>query len=61
MYKIGSSNKWYKSTVFYQFDKYNRCRTGKIMQYDANTGKRVKSPYNRIAWVHSNASNFHVK
>jgi hypothetical protein len=40
IYKIGSSGKWDKSTVFYQIDKYQRCRTGKVMQYSTKDGKR---------------------
>lgn len=28
-------------------------RTGKIMLYNPDTGKRIKTPYNHITWVHS--------
>jgi len=28
-------------------------RTGKIMQYNAETGKRIKEPISKITWVHS--------
>lgn len=61
LYKIGSSDKWNRSTVFYQFDKFKRCRTGKIMQYDPQTGRRIKKPYNRIAWVHSPINEYNLK
>ncbi|MDA3894223.1 MAG: DUF6371 domain-containing protein [Salinivirgaceae bacterium] len=61
LYKIGSSDKWNKSTVFYQIDKYGRCRTGKIMQYSAKDGKRVKKPYNKIAWLHTTVEGFNLK
>jgi len=61
LYNIGSSNKWHKSTVFYQFDKYKKCRTGKIMQYNPNTGKRIKEPYNRISWIHTTYKAFNLK
>lgn len=39
--------------VFWQIDTSNRVRTGKIMKYDSQTGKRLKgsSPTN-IIWAH---------
>jgi hypothetical protein len=43
------------SIIYWQLDGRNRIRTGKIMQYDPSTGKRVKdvtSP-GRIDWVHA--------
>lgn len=36
--------------VFWQIDSNLRIRTGKIMQYNPQTGKRVKSG---VSWVHS--------
>lgn len=60
-YMVGSSRKWERSTVFYQFDKYKHCRTGKIMQYNPNTGKRIKEPYSRIAWLHTGIENYNLK
>jgi len=60
-YRVGSSSRWPNSTVFYQFDKYGRCRTGKIMQYIAKTGKRVKEPYNKISWLHRKEEDFNLK
>jgi hypothetical protein len=52
-YFIGTSKHWDGSTVFWQIDGCGVIRTGKIMQYDSQTGKRVKAPVNRITWVHS--------
>ncbi|MBP1630826.1 MAG: hypothetical protein H6Q15_1719 [Bacteroidetes bacterium] len=45
-----------KEVIFWQIDKSLRIRTGKIIQYDPNTGKRnrrgeLNSP--NINWVHS--------
>jgi hypothetical protein len=52
-YFIGTSNHWDGSTVFWQIDGCGRVHTGKIMQYDSRTGKRVKEPVNKISWVHT--------
>ncbi len=52
-YRVGTARKWGNSTVFWQIDTQGRVHAGKIMLYDANTGKRVKEPYSRISWVHS--------
>ncbi len=43
------------SVIFYQLDIQGRCRTGKIMQYDPETGHRIKDENvpGRITWVHS--------
>ena len=39
--------------VFWQIDSSNRVRTGKIMKYDSNTGKRIKvGPPTNIIWAH---------
>lgn len=51
-YCIGTSRHWQGATVFWQIDKYNRIHTGKIMLYNAETGKRVKHPFPHITWVH---------
>lgn len=42
-----------KSVIFWQVDINNRIRTGKIMQYLKETGKRVKNASGAIDWVHS--------
>jgi hypothetical protein len=51
-YNIGTSKNWNGATVFFQVDKNNNVRSGKIMLYNALNGKRVKQPYNHINWVH---------
>ncbi len=52
-YNIGTSKHWYGATVFWQVDTAGRIRTGKIMKYDAVTGKRIKKPYPFITWAHT--------
>ena len=52
-YQVGSSKYWDGATVFWQIDHKNWVRTGKIMLYNAETGKRIKEPYNHVTWVHS--------
>lgn len=41
------------SVIFWQIDTQNRIRTGKIMQYNPNTGKRIKKEGGAIDWVHA--------
>jgi hypothetical protein len=62
-YKIGTSKHWDGSTIFWQIDINGNIRTGKIMQYNPETGKRIKEPYDRITWVHKliNAEKFNLK
>jgi hypothetical protein len=50
---IGSSGHWNASTTFWQVDINNKIRSGKIMLYDPQTGKRVKEPYNHFTWAHT--------
>jgi hypothetical protein len=52
-YHVGTSNKWPGSTIFWQVSKNGDIYTGKIMLYDERTGKRVKQPFNHIAWMHT--------
>jgi hypothetical protein len=52
-YFIGSSRHWPGATVFWQIDPQGNIRSGKIMQYDPKSGKRVKNPFDHITWVHS--------
>lgn len=52
-YFIGTSNHWNGSTIFWQIDTTGKVRTGKIMLYNPVTGKRVKEPFNHIAWSHN--------
>lgn len=51
-YFIATSKHWKGATVFWQIDALGKVRTGKIMLYGSNTGKRVKEPFNHITWVH---------
>ena len=53
LYKVGTSRKWKGATVFWQIDILGRVHSGKIMLYDANTGRRVKEPHAHVCWVHS--------
>lgn len=52
-YYVGTSNHWQGATVFPQIDTLGRVRTAKLMQYDPDSGKRIKEPHNRITWLHS--------
>jgi hypothetical protein len=40
------------STVFWQIDINGKVRTGKIMLYDTDSGKRIKEPFGHISWAH---------
>jgi hypothetical protein len=44
-----------RDVIFYQIDTEGRCRTGKIMKYDRQTGHRIKDEKigGKITWVHS--------
>lgn len=52
-YHIGTHNHWPGACVFWQHDTEGDVRTGKIMLYNKETGKRVKQPFNHITWVHT--------
>ncbi len=51
-YFIASSSYWNGATVFWQIDIKGKIRTGKIMLYSPDTGKRVKEPFNHVTWAH---------
>ena len=51
-YYLGTAKHWKGATVFWQIDQRKQIRTGKIMLYNAISGKRIKHPFNHIAWVH---------
>ena len=53
LYKVGTSKKWGGSTVFWQIDRQERVRAGKIMLYNPETGHRVKEPRSYVSWVHT--------
>jgi len=52
-YHIGTAKHWPGATVFWQIDIEGKVRAGKIMLYNPISGKRIKQPYNHIAWAHS--------
>lgn len=52
-YRLGTSKHWPGACVFWQIDAEHRIRGGKIMLYDAVTGRRVKEPFSHVQWVHS--------
>ena len=41
------------SVIYWQIDSEKRIRTGKIMQYDPKTGKRLQKVSGAIDWVHA--------
>jgi hypothetical protein len=51
-YFISTSKHWNGATIFWQIDARGKIRTGNLMLYDPNTGKRIKEPFNHIIWVH---------
>ena len=53
LYNVGTSKKWGGSTVFWQVDREDKIRTGKIMLYNSKTGHRVKEPRSYISWAHT--------
>jgi hypothetical protein len=52
-YHIGTSKHWHGASIFWEVDIAGHIRSGKIMLYNAETGKRVKEPYDYLTWVHS--------
>lgn len=55
LYKIGTSNRWGGGTsIFWQIDHRNNVRTGKLIKYNPDTGKRIKFDGGSLTnWVHS--------
>ncbi|MBN1279718.1 MAG: hypothetical protein JW989_08120 [Chlorobiaceae bacterium] len=51
-YHVGTSRHWPGASIFWQQDVTGKIRGGKIMLYDAVTGRRVKEPFNHVTWVH---------
>jgi hypothetical protein len=62
-YLVGTSSHWPGATVFWQVDETARIRTGKVMLYNSETGKRVKEPYSHLTWSHKvlKLPNFNLK
>ncbi|MEO6704803.1 MAG: DUF6371 domain-containing protein [Ginsengibacter sp.] len=52
-YFIGTSKQWPGANIFWQVDIKGKIRSGKIMLYSPTTGKRVKEPFDYVAWVHT--------
>jgi predicted RNA-binding Zn-ribbon protein involved in translation (DUF1610 family) len=52
-YQIGTAQVWPGANIFWQIDEKGEVRTGKVMLYDSQTGKRVKQPQRKIDWVHA--------
>lgn len=52
-YRIGTAKRWPGATVFWQIDTLGQARTGKVMLYNTETGKRVKQPFSHITWAHT--------
>ena len=50
-YYLGSTKNG--SIIYWQLDTRMRIRTGKVMQYDPGTGKRIKNANRAIDWVHA--------
>jgi len=49
-YLLGAARN--REVIFWQIDINGKIRTGKIMQYNPQTGRRVKTGYGGINWVH---------
>jgi len=50
-YYIGTADNG--RVIFWQIDTRGKIRTGKVMQYDPDTGKRDKTPNKHPGWVHN--------
>ncbi len=50
-YALGATKN--KEIIYWQIDITGKVRTGKIMQYDPLTGKRIKHESGAIDWVHN--------
>lgn len=50
-YALGATKS--KEVIFWQIDTQGKVRTGKIMQYNPSTGKRIKHESGAIDWVHN--------
>lgn len=48
----GTNYFWNNATVFWQINHKEQIQGAKIMLYDRFTGKRIKTPYNHINWLH---------
>ena len=51
LYALGATRD--RKVIFWQMDVNGHVRTGKMMQYDPLTGKRLRNRHGGIDWVHS--------
>ncbi|MBP1617558.1 MAG: hypothetical protein H6Q14_1385 [Bacteroidetes bacterium] len=51
IYALGATKN--KEVIFWQIDITGKVRTGKIMQYNPESGKRIKHESGAIDWVHN--------
>ena len=52
-YYIGGNTGDADAAIFWQVDHKGEVRTGKVMNYDATTGKRLKGEAAYVNWIHS--------
>jgi hypothetical protein len=52
-YYLGTSKYWKGATLFWQIDKEGKIRTGKVIQYDINSGKRNRKNTPPVNWIHA--------
>ncbi|MHB9055771.1 MAG: DUF6371 domain-containing protein [Paludibacteraceae bacterium] len=50
-YALGATKN--KEVIFWQIDYTGKVRTGKIMQYNPETGRRIKHESGAIDWIHN--------
>jgi len=50
-YALGATKN--KEVIFWQIDVFSKIRTGKIMQYNPETGRRIKHENGSIDWAHN--------
>ena len=53
LYRLGVTSAG--DVIYFQIDIKGRCRSGKIMKYDPQTGHRIKddSTHGKVTWIHS--------
>ena len=59
-YCLGTSKKFEGATIFWQIDLEQRIRTGKIMLYDEQTGRRKKDG-KYYSWIHKQYKDFNLE
>lgn len=57
-YLLGATKN--KEVIFWQIDVNGMVRTGKIMQYNPETGKRIKHASGAIDWAHNKLKKFGI-